>query len=209
MNAEVALPKLILVVVALFAVTAMASDADHINDLLPYPARPTWRKSMLTINGVACKAAKEITVKDFWFSGFEIAAIVTLEALPQPRALLVSTSPDWTPWGFIGSHRLRQGCSCGCAHSTPGPPRSCACWKRSTWDSWILVQVNCSLPPSRPATCSSSPRFGSPKPKCPAHCNIIVRKAARHYDWGFGQDLRHTDAEAEIIKKIFQPPGDH
>jgi hypothetical protein len=49
---------------------------------------------MLTINGVACKAAKEITVKDFWFSGFEIAAIVTLEALPQPRALLVSTSPD-------------------------------------------------------------------------------------------------------------------
>ena len=37
MNAEVAMPKLILVVVALFAVTAMASNADHINDLLPYP----------------------------------------------------------------------------------------------------------------------------------------------------------------------------
>ena len=25
-------------------------------------------------------------------------------------------------------------------------------------------------------------RFGSPKPKCPAHSNIIVRKAARHHD---------------------------
>ena len=59
-------------VVALVAVTAMASDADNINDYCPADL-----KSMLTINGLACKAAKDITVQDFMFSGFQMAPNVS------------------------------------------------------------------------------------------------------------------------------------
>jgi quercetin dioxygenase-like cupin family protein len=58
-------------VAALFAVAALASDADNINDYCPADL-----KSMLTINGIPCKSSKDITVQDFMFSGFQKAATV-------------------------------------------------------------------------------------------------------------------------------------
>jgi quercetin dioxygenase-like cupin family protein len=74
-SAAAAMARLFLVVaavLALFAVTAMASDADNINDYCP-----TDLKSMLTINGLVCKAPKDVTVNDFMFSGFQMAANVS------------------------------------------------------------------------------------------------------------------------------------
>ena len=71
-------------VAALFAVAAVASDADNINDYCPADL-----KSMLTINGIPCKNSKDITVQDFMFSGFQIPAAVA------PRGIAI------TP-GFVG-----------------------------------------------------------------------------------------------------------
>ena len=58
-------------VAAVFAVAAVASDTDNINDYCPADL-----KSMLTINGIPCKNSKDITVHDFMFSGFQIPAAV-------------------------------------------------------------------------------------------------------------------------------------
>ena len=57
---------------ALFAVTAMASDADNINDYCPADL-----KSMLTINGLVCKSPKDVTTQDFMFSGFQMTPNVS------------------------------------------------------------------------------------------------------------------------------------
>lgn len=97
-SAAAAMARLILVVaavVALVAVTAMASDADNINDYCPADL-----KSMLTINGLVCKAAKDVTVQDFLFSGFQMAPNVSPGGIVITAAVAAVNFPGLNTLGL-------------------------------------------------------------------------------------------------------------
>lgn len=94
-SAAAAMARLFLVVaavLALFAVTAMASDADNINDYCP-----TDLKSMLTINGLSRMQGSQGDHRQrflvLWLRGGRYCDSGGIATTPG-FALLVSTSPD-------------------------------------------------------------------------------------------------------------------